>query len=55
MSDFFRRKNGENDIVREEERGGHVTEKDKVKVELLTPGRKDIKFKETSNYCQCVT
>jgi transcriptional regulator with XRE-family HTH domain len=46
MSDLFleEKKSMENHIIHENERETYVVEKDKVRVELLAPRRKDIKF-----------
>lgn len=45
MSDLFlEEKNWKNYIIHEKERETYVIEKNKVKVELLAPRRKDIKF-----------
>ena len=41
---FLEEKNMENYIIHEEEREAYVVEKDKVRVELLAPRRRDIKF-----------
>jgi transcriptional regulator with XRE-family HTH domain len=41
---FLEEKNRENYIIHENERETYVIEKDKVRVELLAPRRKDIKF-----------
>jgi transcriptional regulator with XRE-family HTH domain len=41
---FLEEKNRENYIIHENEREAYVVEKDKVRVELLAPRRKDIKF-----------
>jgi quercetin dioxygenase-like cupin family protein len=40
----WKKKNRENYIIHENEREACAVEKDKVRVELLAPGRKDIKF-----------
>jgi len=45
MSDLFlEEKNRENYIIHENEREAYVVEKDKVRIELLAPRRKDLKF-----------
>jgi len=41
---FFEGKSMENHIIHENEREAFVVEKDKIKVELLAPRRKDLKF-----------
>jgi transcriptional regulator with XRE-family HTH domain len=41
---FLEETNRENHIIHENERETYVVEKDKVKIELLAPRRKDIKF-----------